>query len=472
MEIGPDGVVRQLQPFGPLPPMSYLLAMRSGAPRDWDLFRRRGENEPLPLDFHGPPGSIPSVSASALLRTPALAGMLGLQDKVVIIGATYEESRDLMLTPYSTRGRASTEESGKPVESSGYYRPFYGVELLATATQTIMDGALRQSHEGFDAETVDFTLLLLVCAGVILLARRGVAAGVSVALTVLGGSAALAIYSALVAPDASWIAGLLGHRFHPAGPFWIGAPLAAAAGIAWRQMDQARELQQVREAFGAYVGSEILENLGGRMPELGGEVQPIAVLFCDIRGYSALAERMRDDPKTLMAELNDHFHPLVNTLKARGAYVDNYVGDLVMALFGAPTGGNVTDAARQAARAALDFVDVVHKRNEKRREQGLPAIEIGVGVHCGEAVVGNLGSLDGGGGKIHYTAIGDTVNLASRVESSTRKYEVPLLVTEELVNACRAGSPDDGLHLPEWEFVAETTVKGRETPVRLYRPKS
>jgi adenylate cyclase len=209
------------------------------------------------------------------------------------------------------------------------------------------------------------------------------------------------------------------------------------------------------------------------MPSLGGEVRSIAVLFCDIRGYSALAERMRDRPEALMTELNEHFHPLVNALKQRGAYVDNYVGDLVMALFGAPAArGDLGLETRLAVRAALDFVKLVHDRNEQRVAQGLPAIEIGVGVHCGEAVVGNLGTLDrNAGGKIHYTAIGDAVNLASRVESTTRKFDVPLLVTEEAMLQCRDAPADDGIELPEWEFVAETTVKGRETPVRLYRPK-
>ncbi|RYG63040.1 adenylate/guanylate cyclase domain-containing protein [bacterium] len=229
---------------------------------------------------------------------------------------------------------------------------------------------------------------------------------------------------------------------------------------------QGRELKRVRDTFGAYVGAEVLESLGGKMPELGGETRQIAVLFCDIRGYSALAESMGNDPKALLDELNGHFAPLVAALKKRGAYVDNYVGDLVMALFGAPVSNGSYELDVQAAvLAALDFVSLVEERNIGRRERGQFPIEVGIGVHCGEAVVGNLGSTDpNSGGKIHYTAIGDTVNVASRVESATRGQNVALLVTREVVDVC-----DQGEGIPDLERIGEVNVKGREAAVEIYK---
>jgi adenylate cyclase len=131
-----------------------------------------------------------------------------------------------------------------------------------------------------------------------------------------------------------------------------------------------------------------------------------------------------------------------------------------MAVFGAPVSqGEFSRDVHAAVQAALDFDRIIEESNKARRERGELPIEVGVGVHCGPAVVGNLGSQQ----KIHYTAIGDTVNIASRVESETRHYPTRLLVTEEVTMQC-----------PEfdWEFMAETAVKGRTAPVRLYRAKS
>jgi adenylate cyclase len=261
----------------------------------------------------------------------------------------------------------------------------------------------------------------------------------------------------------------LGFHFWPATPFILGAAWALTMSTAYRQVTIGRELRQVKAVFDGYVGDQILQQLGGKMPELGGGTWNIAVLFCDIEGFSSLSETMRDEPERLLSTLNDHFQPLVKALQDRGGHVDNYVGDLVMALFGAPIpADSLSIDTRNAVWAAIDFIEIIKARNKERRAAGEPTIEVGIGVHCGPAVVGNMGSQR----KMHYTAIGDTVNLASRVESATRLYHTPLLVTEDVVEAFdRDIEQLDELQRLEWEFVAETTVKGRLTPVRLFRPK-
>jgi adenylate cyclase len=331
----------------------------------------------------------------------------------------------------------------------------YGVQVLAAATDTLMRGVRKRSYQGTGANLDVLLLTFAMSLWVALLACSGAGAGLIALLLITTGALLLAFVSArnVVAPPP---------HFYPASPLVVGAVVACGLGVAWRQWQQAGELRLVRDAFGAYVGAEVLAKMGGKMPELGGELRTIAVLFCDIRGYSALAESMRGDPAGLMSELNAHFEPLVGALKQHGAYADNYVGDLVMALFGAPLSqGSVRADAEASVLAALDFVRLVGARNALRAAAGQAPIEVGIGLHCGEAVVGNLGTL-GPQSKIHYTAIGDAVNIASRVESTTRKYDVALLVTEEIVQACGEGF--------KWEFVDETTVKGRVAPVRLYRP--
>jgi adenylate cyclase len=274
---------------------------------------------------------------------------------------------------------------------------------------------------------------------------------------------------ALAAVSAREPMALLGFHYWKASASMVAALGAFALSTAYRQITIGRELRRVRTIFDGYVGEEVLQKLGTKMPEMNGETWEVAVLFCDIEGFSALSEKMRDDPQRLLATLNEHFEPLAGALLDRGAYLDNYVGDLVMAIFGAPfPPDSPAEHVRQAVWAAIDFIEIIKARNKERRARGEAAIEVGIGIHCGAAVVGNIGSRR----RMHYTAVGDTVNLASRVESATRNYQTPLLVTEEVVNLFN----DRVEELPpeqqlEWEFIDETTVKNRETPVRLYRPK-
>lgn len=428
-----DGAIRrhQSEKSASLP----LQMARFGGAKNLDL--NRFQREDVPLDFCGPPRTVATQSAADFLENPILAALL--ENKLVFIGATYPRSRDFLLTPYSFRGAA----------------PMYGVELLAQATDSLRRGAPRHSHDNAPARLFDFALVFVAAILVAVAALRGTMAGVVAMLLV-------AIGAVMVAALSSRDGGALwGFRFHPATPFLLAMPLAATGGIAWRSFVTARELALVRDTFGAYMGDDFLQTLGGKMPELGGETRAIAVLFCDIRGYSALAETM-SDPRELLDELNAHFAPLVSALKKRGAYVDNYVGDLVMALFGAPvSSGDFGADVRAAVAAALDFVELVEERNRKRREMGQIPIEVGIGVHCGLAVVGNLGSRDAqSGGKIHYTALGDVVNVASRVESATREHDVALLVTREVVETAGAGAA--------WNRIGEIAVKGRAAPVEVW----
>lgn len=170
-------------------------------------------------------------------------------------------------------------------------------------------------------------------------------------------------------------------------------------------------------------------------------------------------------------------------LQERGAYVDNYVGDLVMALFGAPISlGTHAQDVRAGVLAALDFVRLVEARNCKRRDLGQIPIEVGIGLHCGQAVVGNLGARGasrgagrgaargGKTGKVHYTALGDVVNVASRIESGTRAEGVALLVTREVVEALAGLDASEIAGLPGWNSRGAIQVKGRAARVEIYAP--
>ena len=427
-KLDPDSVARAIPVSVGLPALSLLAAFPQSTV-EFDRTLQRLKREPIPLEWRH---EIAITPAFAFIEQPYLAALL--ENKTVFIGATYPRSQDFFQTPRDIAGTPT----------------LYGVQVLAHATATLQDGAARRTHISNAAigalVALGFVLALLVS----LCAWRGVVPGLIATAICALALIALAFYSAhTVSP-------LLQNRYWLRSLPLLAVLFACAGTIAWRAREQARELKLVSDAFGSYVGEEVLDAMGGKLPELGGETRRIAVLFCDIRGYSALAESLQDDPARLMSELNAHFEPLIECLKARGAYTDNYVGDLVLALFGAPISRSFETDVQNAVAAAREFVLLVDARNAARRAAGEEPIEVGIGLHCGEAVVGNLGTTR----RIHYTAIGDAVNIASRVESLTRQYGVPLLVTEEIV-----------AHAPgEWNFIDETTIKGRVAPVKIYAP--
>ncbi|WP_158499976.1 CHASE2 domain-containing protein [Stenotrophomonas pictorum] len=180
-----------------------------------------------------------------------------------------------------------------------------------------------------------------------------------------------------------------------------------------------REKRFVRSAFGRYLSPALVERLShdAQALKLGGESRPITVLFSDIRGFTALSENL--SPDALTSLLNRYLTPMTDVLLAHEATIDKYIGDAIMAFWNAPV--DIAAHPRKACLAALGMVAAVDALN---RESG-GAIRIGIGLNTGEACVGNLGSQQ----RFSYSAIGDTVNLASRVEGLTKFYGVTVLVT-------------------------------------------
>ena len=210
-----------------------------------------------------------------------------------------------------------------------------------------------------------------------------------------------------------------------------------------------RERRFVRSAFGRYLSPVLVERLShdAQALQLGGEMRPITVMFSDIRGFTTLSEGL--SPEALTSLLNRYLTPMTDVLLAHEATIDKYIGDAIMAFWNAPI--DIAAHPRKACLAALGMAQAVEALN---RERG-SVLRIGVGLHSGDACVGNLGSQQ----RFSYSAIGDTVNLASRVEGLTKQYGVTLLVTE----AVRAQATD--LAFVE---VDQVRVVGRSEPVRLH----
>lgn len=213
------------------------------------------------------------------------------------------------------------------------------------------------------------------------------------------------------------------------------------------------EKERVRDLLGKVVSREIADELMSKEIELGGEVAEVTLLFTDIRGFTSLSEDKT--PQQLLTLLNEYFTALTGVIEENGGVVDKYIGDAVMALFGAPVPH--TDSASRAVRAAMGMEKALASVNAEYEARGAQPIQIGVGINTDEVVVGNMGTQT----RLNYTAIGDGVNLASRVEGLTKHYGVTVIVTESTQQAASEFT---------YQELDLVRVKGKSAPVRIFRP--
>jgi adenylate cyclase len=206
------------------------------------------------------------------------------------------------------------------------------------------------------------------------------------------------------------------------------------------------EKEKVRDLLGKVVSHEIAEQLLNNPVELGGEERIVTVLFSDIRGFTTLSEQLA--PEMLGEFLNEYLTAMTDIVFRHDGLLDKYVGDAVMAFWGAPVA--VADHAARCCAAALEMEATVQRLNVGWQERGLPAIAIGVGVNTGPAIVGNFGSER----RFSYTAVGDTVNLASRLEGLNKTYGTHLLISNETREAVGEAFAV--------RAVGEVTVRGRK----------
>jgi adenylate cyclase len=218
---------------------------------------------------------------------------------------------------------------------------------------------------------------------------------------------------------------------------------------------QKRE-RKIRSVFQRYVPAEVFDQYIAH-PEkmLVGDNRVCAILFSDIRGFTTIAERMT--PEDLVNNLNDYLTDMVDIIYEHQGIVDKYIGDAVMAFYGAPV--KHEDDALQAVLTGLDMFDALARFNERQKPKGLPPYHIGVGINYGVVTVGNIGSEK----KMDYTVMGDGVNLASRLEGQTKIYDVPFIVSEAVYSRVKDQVP--------CRLLDKVQVKGREEGVRIFHPR-
>ncbi len=220
-----------------------------------------------------------------------------------------------------------------------------------------------------------------------------------------------------------------------------------------------------RSALSRYFSPNIVREVSTNSQSLDQpKVQPVAVLFADMVGFTAITERLT--PHALVSLLREFHGKLAEKAFAHGGTVDKYIGDAIMVHFGTPH-AKPDDAVRALACAA-EMVSSIEQWTAERARTGEPPIGIGVGVHFGDVIVGNIGDSR----RLEYTVLGDTVNVASRLEHLTRDLSASLVVSDDLIQAVRAQNVDPATVAPGLRKDASRTVRGRSEPVAIWRDGS
>lgn len=379
--------------------LAALAARLTGA-NDFSPERQR-------IVFAGPPGSFPVVSFAALLEADASKRpeIRALRDKVVIVGAGYAGMNDVHPTPYSNTFGAAD-------------RMMSGPEIQANIVETLLGGRIVRPLPAALAMLVVF-IAAAGCAYVLL--RFGLiwgGAGGLVACVLIAFAAYRAFHADWDVPTAQMQLSLM--------------PALLLAGLAKFSRAE-REKRRLSALFGRYVSPSVMQTLLEHpdMPGLGGRRREITVLFSDIRDFTTLSERL--EPEEVVELLNEYFERVCAVLLAEEATIDKFIGDAVMAEFGAPL--EQADHAERALRAALNLLatarEFANHVQARFPDRDLPPFAIGIGIHSGPAVVGNIGSSH----RMEYTAVGDTVNTASRLEGMTKTVGCPILASAATVAA-------------------------------------
>ncbi len=447
-------VARQIlvQPYAPFRAAALAMGLTLVTPDADGIVRRfycnLGEEESIPLvvaryyrpnltihphlcgliHFSGPPGHINTVSYSRLLTYPDSSLTAHIRGRIVLIGRIVGASPTPLADSFYTPFFAST---GKLMS---------GVEIHAQVIDTLLQGTW--GHELGFLPQLGLSLIFLMLFGLLVVrvspfAAMGVLAGFI--LVILGLSAYLFLYLNLWWPPVLLSGGLAvvyaGHIFTHS---WL----------------ESREKRWLRQAFGQYVSDSLVEAIiaSPERLQLGGEEVEVTVLFTDLVNFSSMAENIA--PKELIRFLNDYFSTMTDIILAHQGTVDKFIGDAIMAFWGAPL--PKADHAVLACEAALEIQAAMRPLQEGWEAQGFPRISSRIGLHTGPVVAGNVGSRK----RFNYTVMGDTVNLASRLEHANRFYGTEIMLSEATYS--RLGN---AFLVRELDLVQ---VRGRVQPVTVY----
>jgi len=418
-------------------------------------FRIRYVGPPSTVDADGPPGTF-QASASGTVPDIALFLPELFEGKTVLMGTGFH-GEDRFRTPFYSYTHLTAGEGGEPGGTTEPHGWMYGVEVHANALQNMIDG---QYVRPFGA-LATFILLLLVaaaCGGAVF--WRGTGWGGLVTVLALGATGLVAWWAwagVVYVPGAELFS--LGAPFSwvPVGAPFLSGIFAYVGSVAWVAIVEGREKRFIKGAFSKRVSPEFVEKLAENpaLLELGGVKRPLTLLFSDLSGFTTLSENM--DPEDLLTLLNEYLDEMTEVVLEQDGFLDKYIGDAIMAFWNAP--GDVPDHANRAMRTAVLMQRHMNELNARwaRANPEHEPLKVRIGVHTGEVVVGNVG----GEQRFEYSAIGDSVNLAARLEPANKTYDTLNMVSQVTLEA------GDGaqFRVRELDYIA---VKGKEEPVKVY----
>ena len=218
-------------------------------------------------------------------------------------------------------------------------------------------------------------------------------------------------------------------------------------------LSEYRQKLRIKQQFGTYVSPDLVKKLqkDPTLLRLGGETKRLTFLFSDIRGFTPISEKYQSDPQGLTTLINRFLDNQTQIILKHGGTIDKYMGDCIMAFWGAPLDDD--QQVENATKAVLEMKESLGELNDTLAKEGLDQINTGAGINTGLCVVGNFGSSN----RFDYSVLGDSVNLAARLESSCKEYNTDLIISEY--------SLVDGY---DYKFLDEVTVKGKSEPVKIY----
>lgn len=224
-----------------------------------------------------------------------------------------------------------------------------------------------------------------------------------------------------------------------------------------QMLDGLKDRERIKSLFGQYLSAEISEEILKGNIDLNGSMYKATILFADIRGFTTLSESIT--PHETIDFLNEYYNVLIDVIHEYGGIIDKFMGDGILVLFGVPIKSK--DHADRAVAAAFEIEERLAQFNKERLENGSFNVKIGIGIHTGEVIAGNVGNFN----KLEYTVIGDTVNIASRIESLTKKFDTGLLIGESVYDNLSSKSK----YKDRFEKLNGVVLKGKRIKVNLLK---
>jgi len=398
ISLGGDGVFREIPRYGD----GFALTLARIAGREADVPGR------LLAQSFGPARSYPTVSYYQALDPDNMLPKDVFRGRVVIVGLSLQNAPAIRAGGTDAFATSDTVHTGRLVA---------GAEIQAAIFDNLTTGAAI-TPAGVLLGTGAIAFAALLSAAAVRRATRWQTAVFCLLIPVL-----FALLSFALMRQA--------HLYVPPLGATVAFLLVAAGQTALDYAEERRQRREIVRAFSQYLSPALVERLA-RDPsqlKLGGERRTLSILFCDVRGFTTIAETMKDDPEQLTTLINRLLTPLSDIVLSHGGTIDKYIGDCLMAFWNAPLDDG--RHAVHAVAAALDMLEAMTALNAELEREATAGtahhpLRIGIGINTGDCVVGNMGSSQ----RFDYSVLGDAVNLASRLEGASKAYGVPLLLGE------------------------------------------